>query len=153
MELSKEVVAQYFNLPVKQAANKLNVGLTVLKRRCRQLGFKRWPHRRLMSLDLLISTLQAENGGATVDNYTKVIIARLKEERRRVEENPDYKLASSTIKLRQQISKARYERMKNLNLDPATATEVTPLDVIHPTNNSGFEQMDGAYDCNNERLE
>ena len=58
MEFNIEVLGQYFHLPIAQAANKLNVGLTVLKRRCRNLGFMRWPHRKLNSLDLLITTLQ-----------------------------------------------------------------------------------------------
>ena len=58
MELSKEVIAKYFHLPIAQATNELNVGLTVLKRRCRIMGFMRWPHRKLNSLDLLISTLE-----------------------------------------------------------------------------------------------
>ena len=33
-----ELVSRYFSMPIKQAARELNVGLTVLKRRCSALG-------------------------------------------------------------------------------------------------------------------
>ncbi|PWA74199.1 protein RKD1 [Artemisia annua] len=79
--ITKEEIAQYFHLPIPEAASKLNVGLTVLKKCCRDMGFKRWPYRTLNSLDLLINTLQAENGGATIDECTKEIITSLKEGR------------------------------------------------------------------------
>ncbi|PWA43182.1 hypothetical protein CTI12_AA538170 [Artemisia annua] len=82
---------------------------------------------------------------ATVDDSTKVIITRLKEERRRVEENPDYKLAPSTKKLRDKSFRARHKRRRYLNLEPTTAIEATPLDTIHPTKNSGSEEMHKDY--------
>ena len=56
--MSKEQISQYFHLPISEAASKLNVGLTVFTKCCRAMGFKRWPHRKLNSLDLLINTLQ-----------------------------------------------------------------------------------------------
>jgi hypothetical protein len=51
-------VSQYFCLPIKQAAQELNVGLTLLKRRCRVLGIPRWPHRKVKSLETLIKNVQ-----------------------------------------------------------------------------------------------
>ena len=50
--LSKETISQYFYIPITQAAKELNVGLTLLKKRCRELGIRRWPHRKLMSLHI-----------------------------------------------------------------------------------------------------
>ncbi|PWA88718.1 hypothetical protein CTI12_AA117280 [Artemisia annua] len=144
--LDNRLIREALDFDAKLTANELNVSLSVLKRCGRNMGFMRWPHRKLNSLDLLISTLQAENEGATVDDYTKVIITRLKEERRRVQENPDYKLAPSTKKLRDKSFKARHKRRRNLNLEPTTAIEATPLDAIHPTKNSGSEEMHGDYD-------
>ena len=46
MELTQEVISQYFHLTIMEAAKQLNV------------GFQRWPQRKLKSLDLLISNLQ-----------------------------------------------------------------------------------------------
>jgi len=45
-------------MPIKQAARELNVGLTVFKKRCRELGIPRWPHRKVKSLQTLIDNVQ-----------------------------------------------------------------------------------------------
>lgn len=58
MLLSRETISQYFYMPITQAAKELNVGLTLLKKRCRELGIQRWPHRKLMSLQTLINNVQ-----------------------------------------------------------------------------------------------
>ena len=41
------LVDLYSRFPIEAAAQHLGVGLTVLKKRCRQLGVKRWPHRQV----------------------------------------------------------------------------------------------------------
>lgn len=58
MSLSREMISQYFYMPITQAAKELNVGLTLLKKRCRELGIRRWPHRKLMSIQALINNVQ-----------------------------------------------------------------------------------------------
>jgi len=45
-------------MPITRAARELNVGLTVLKKRCRELGIARWPHRKMKSLKSLILNVQ-----------------------------------------------------------------------------------------------
>jgi len=59
--LSRNTVSQYFYMPISQAAKELNVGLTHLKKRCRDLGIQRWPHRKLMSLQTLIKNIQVSS--------------------------------------------------------------------------------------------
>lgn len=56
--LSRETISNYFYMPITQAAKELNVGLTLLKKRCRELGIRRWPHRKLASLQTLIRNIQ-----------------------------------------------------------------------------------------------
>lgn len=56
--LSRKTISEYFYMPITQAAKELNVGLTLLKKRCRELGIRRWPHRKLMSLQTLINNVQ-----------------------------------------------------------------------------------------------
>lgn len=51
-------LAKYFDLPIVEASRNLNVGLTVLKKKCREFGIPRWPHRKIKSLDGLIRDLQ-----------------------------------------------------------------------------------------------
>ena len=45
-------------MPSEEAAKKLGVGLTVLKRICRKFGVPRWPYRKLKSLDRLITNVE-----------------------------------------------------------------------------------------------
>lgn len=59
--LSRKTISQYFYMPITQAAKELNVGLTLLKKRCRELGIRRWPHRKLMSLQTLIKNVKASH--------------------------------------------------------------------------------------------
>lgn len=56
--LSREQISQYFYMPITRAAKELNIGLTLLKKRCRELGIRRWPHRKLTSLRTLIKNVQ-----------------------------------------------------------------------------------------------
>lgn len=56
--LELEEIRKYFDLPITKAAKELNVGLTVLKKRCRELGIMRWPHRKIKSLQCLIDNVK-----------------------------------------------------------------------------------------------
>ncbi|XP_057840050.2 protein RKD2 isoform X2 [Cryptomeria japonica] len=51
-------LAKYFDVPITEASRRLEVGLTVLKRKCREFGIPRWPHRKIKSLNNLIENLQ-----------------------------------------------------------------------------------------------
>lgn len=51
-------LVKYFDMPIVEASRRLNVGLTVLKKKCREFGIPRWPHRKIKSLDSLIHDLQ-----------------------------------------------------------------------------------------------
>lgn len=57
-DLDLEVIATLFHLPISEAAKRLGVGATVLKKRCRRLGIPRWPYRKLKSLDNVCSNLE-----------------------------------------------------------------------------------------------
>ncbi|KAM0876582.1 hypothetical protein ACQ4PT_036095 [Festuca glaucescens] len=59
--LTFELVSQHFYMPITQAARELNVGLTVLKKRCRVLGIPRWPHRKMKSLRALINNVEVHS--------------------------------------------------------------------------------------------
>ena len=56
--LGLEEIQKHFHIPITEAAKAMNVGLTVLKRRCRELHIMRWPHRKLKSLNSLITNVQ-----------------------------------------------------------------------------------------------
>lgn len=56
--INYEEIRKYFDMPISKAAKELNVGLTVLKKRCRELNIKRWPHRKIKSLEALICNVK-----------------------------------------------------------------------------------------------
>ncbi|KAF0917899.1 hypothetical protein E2562_021624 [Oryza meyeriana var. granulata] len=60
-----EDLRRYFYMPITKAAREMNVGLTVLKKRCRELGVTRWPHRKMKSLRSLILNVQARSNLAS----------------------------------------------------------------------------------------
>lgn len=57
-EITLHELSHYFHMPITQASKELKVGLTVLKKRCREFGIPRWPHRKMKSLNSLIQNIQ-----------------------------------------------------------------------------------------------
>ncbi|XP_019153284.1 PREDICTED: protein RKD1-like [Ipomoea nil] len=113
--LSKKTISNYFYMPINQAAKELNVGLTQLKKRCRMLGIRRWPHRKLNSLQTLINNVQK------IGNSEGVVMAReaielLERENKQVEEIPDVELEDTTKRLRQACFKANYKKRRLLEI-------------------------------------
>ena len=72
--LGLEDLAKYFDLPIVEASKQLKVGLTVLKKKCRQFGIPRWPHRKIKSLDCLIHDLQVHFFLLRLFNFTALEI-------------------------------------------------------------------------------
>lgn len=69
--IALEDLAKYFDLPMVEASRNLNVGITVLKRKCREFGIPRWPHRKIKSLDSLIRDLQVLSLSFLLSNCLK----------------------------------------------------------------------------------
>ncbi|RDX72625.1 Protein RKD1, partial [Mucuna pruriens] len=115
--LTRKTVSQYFYMPISQAARELNVGLTHLKKRCRELGIQRWPHRKLMSLQTLIKNIQEQGEeGHENDEKIRCAIGMLEREKRMVEEMPDLELEVNTRRLRQACFKANYKKRKLMGM-------------------------------------
>eukprot|EP00327_Prymnesium_parvum_P047176 CAMPEP_0205876220 /NCGR_PEP_ID=MMETSP1083-20121108/13675_1 /ASSEMBLY_ACC=CAM_ASM_000430 /TAXON_ID=97485 /ORGANISM="Prymnesium parvum, Strain Texoma1" /LENGTH=116 /DNA_ID=CAMNT_0053238953 /DNA_START=63 /DNA_END=409 /DNA_ORIENTATION=+ len=57
-DLSLATIARYFHMPIVEAAGILGVCTTVLKKVCRRHGIKRWPQRKLQSLNKRIEVLE-----------------------------------------------------------------------------------------------
>lgn len=56
--LEFDEIQKYFDVPITKAAKELKVGLTALKKRCRELNISRWPHRKIKSLTSLIHNIK-----------------------------------------------------------------------------------------------
>ncbi|KAI3521775.1 hypothetical protein L1887_11249 [Cichorium endivia] len=118
MMLSRETISKYFYMPITQAAKELNVGLTLLKKRCRELGIRRWPHRKLMSLQTLINNIQelSKDSGERAEEKLREAVLILERERKKMEEIPDLQLEHNTKRLRQACFKANYKKRRTMGV-------------------------------------
>lgn len=69
-DLTEQDLQQYFHLPMKEAANKLEICLSLLKKSCRRLGIPRWPARKLGGMKGLTpdeKMAAAQNSGTRKD--------------------------------------------------------------------------------------
>ncbi|KAI3747671.1 hypothetical protein L6452_10245 [Arctium lappa] len=111
--LGLEDLAKYFDLPIIEASKNLKVGLTVLKKKCREFGIPRWPHRKIKSLDGLISDLQEEvKRQEEEDAGAALAVAKrqkmIESEKERIEKKPFMDIQRETKKFRQDIFKKRH---------------------------------------------
>ncbi|GMH21948.1 hypothetical protein Nepgr_023791 [Nepenthes gracilis] len=115
--LSREMISEFFYMPITQAAKELNVGLTLLKKRCRELGIRRWPHRKLASIQTLIKNVQelGWDEGEMNEAKAREAIEILEHEKKLMEEMPDLQLHDKTKRLRQACFKANYKKRKLIN--------------------------------------
>lgn len=106
-------LVKYFDVPITEASKRLKVGLTVLKRKCREFGIPRWPHRKIKSLNSLIQNLQEEAkiqeredqlAAMAVMKRTRI----LETERQRIEKKPGTEIHKDTKRFRQDIFKRRH---------------------------------------------
>ena len=103
-------LSSYFHLPSEMACRELGIGLTVLKRQCRKFGIKRWPFRKLKSLDRLISNVQSgmPTAGFDARPYVKSV-EELEEQKRKMETCASLELDADTKRLQQAFSKANHK--------------------------------------------
>lgn len=52
-----EMIKKYFDIPITEASDKCSMCLTKMKKICRKFGVKRWPYRKLKSIDKQLSIL------------------------------------------------------------------------------------------------
>ncbi|KAJ8751959.1 hypothetical protein K2173_000705 [Erythroxylum novogranatense] len=104
--LEMEEIQKHFGLPITRAAKEMKVGLTALKKRCRELNILRWPHRKIKSLKSLINNVK--------DLGLSNEVAMLEEHKRLVETLPDIELTDKTKKLRQACFKVNYKKRRLL---------------------------------------
>ncbi|CAN6484573.1 unnamed protein product [Victoria cruziana] len=112
-ERSKEItfveLSKHFYMPITQAAKKMDVGLTVLKKKCREYGIPRWPHRKMKSLRSLIHSVQELGEDAKVGATQ---LEALKEQVKQMEMMPAMRLPDDTKRLRQTCFKANYKKRR-----------------------------------------
>ncbi|XP_075521120.1 protein RKD1 [Primulina tabacum] len=149
--LTRQMISEYFYMPITKAAKELNVGLTLLKKRCRELGIQRWPHRKLTSLQTLIKNVQelGKDGG---EAKLRDAIAILEQEKKLLEEIPDLQLEDKTKRLRQACFKANYKKRRLMGsvADSSSKSINDPSNFDQNTPNSSFHTL---LDADEEDLE
>uniref|UniRef100_A0A0E0DH82 RWP-RK domain-containing protein n=1 Tax=Oryza meridionalis TaxID=40149 RepID=A0A0E0DH82_9ORYZ len=133
-------IAQYFHLPIREASRTLKIGVSILKRKCRQYNIPRWPHRKIKSLDSLIQDLeyvindgddhddtgddvQQEKHKQTAEEKQEAIMAltrrkqMLETEKETIQQIPAMDLKVETKQFREDVFKRRYRAKKDLAND------------------------------------
>ncbi|GAQ91468.1 RWP-RK domain-containing protein [Klebsormidium nitens] len=110
--ITLEEMQTYFDVPIVGAARLLGVGLTVLKKRCRDFGIPRWPHRKIKSIKVLIDNIKEladpkDSSSVPAASFGDAV-QRLEMERAQIAGRPAIRMAEETLKLRQACFKANF---------------------------------------------
>ncbi|XP_061346026.1 protein RKD5-like [Gastrolobium bilobum] len=113
-KISLSDLVKYFDMPIVEASRNLNVGLTVLKRKCREFGIPRWPHRKIKSLDSLIHDLQEEAKHQELEDKVAAMAVTMRQrmlenEKENIEKKPFMDIQSETKRFRQDVFKRRHK--------------------------------------------
>ncbi|GJN02048.1 hypothetical protein PR202_ga19363 [Eleusine coracana subsp. coracana] len=113
-------IAQCFHLPIREASKTLKIGVSVLKKKCREYGIPRWPHRKIKSLDSLIHDLEDVLGDQTRDDVQlekekqalaiRALTKRkrmLEREKEAIRQKPASDLMTETKQFREDVFKRR----------------------------------------------
>ncbi|KAL6882620.1 hypothetical protein ACP4OV_011310 [Aristida adscensionis] len=128
-------IAQCFHLPLKEASKTLKIGVSILKKKCREYGIPRWPHRKIKSLDALIQDIESIIGEDTREdaqqamqelkesekqNFAIQALAKrkrmLESEKEAIQQKPALGLQPETKEFREDVFKRKY-RAKNAGSD------------------------------------
>nr|GMC49875.1 protein RKD1-like [Ipomoea batatas] len=104
-----DTISPLFHLPASQAAKELNVSEYKLTKMCKKLGVKRWPYRKLHSLDNLLENLQYLSKLKTYI-VGKERVIELQEEKERILKDPNIELCAETQVLMESSRKKRRYR-------------------------------------------
>ncbi|GLJ47366.1 hypothetical protein SUGI_0999710 [Cryptomeria japonica] len=76
-------LARYFHLPISEAAKRLRICPTVIKKICRRNELRRWPYRKVRSIDRNIQTLESQlvGGNGEINESIKSQIEALRNEK------------------------------------------------------------------------
>lgn len=95
--LNAAMLRMHFNLPLNDAAKRLGVCATAIKKVCRKIGIKQWPHRKLKAVEKRLTLLQAEHRHATGDtllDQNQAEIADLEKKRTQLLQGGDCDISS-----------------------------------------------------------
>ncbi|XP_031120923.1 protein RKD1-like [Ipomoea triloba] len=127
--ISLEELSRYFHLNTAQAANKLRIGQSTLKRRCRQLGISYWPQRKFLTLERLYKNVQ-EFGEIKEEAELKRIMNELEDKKKMLLQDPNLKLDKATNKLRVKCNTNIFKKRMYMDSIDFSTLPVSSLHVL-----------------------
>ena len=90
-DYSYEELSRYFHMPINDVSSELGICATLLKKICRRHGIKRWPHRKIKSLDNMIEAFERLASICSADELDTILndIKELKKKRDYLLQNPN----------------------------------------------------------------
>eukprot|EP01133_Synstelium_polycarpum_P012377 gene12377-14522_t len=142
MPLSQDIdlqfLSKYFHLPINDVAKEIGVCATVLKKICRKNGIPRWPHRKIKSIDKMISNLENTTPkNIDEDNRIREEVTALKKKKAYLIKHPNILAIKSSIKqkeaemLNQKINENQFELLH-------TSSSHTPIISLPLGSGSNF---------------
>ena len=153
-DITRDDLASCFHMPSELACRKLGIGLTVLKRQCRKFGIKRWPFRKIKSLDRLINNVSA---GIVPSEGGRVLlksVEELEEQKRQMEVCAIHDLDEETKRLQQAYSKANHKlRRQQEGLPPYGVARPRKAPTAHGGAHDGAQRVEEEYSDEEEEEE
>ncbi|CAM9642952.1 unnamed protein product [Pylaiella littoralis] len=139
-----ELMRQYFNYPLRSAAEAMHISVTTLKRLCRRHGVKRWPHRQISGINRALVDLESQHDAAKGGEAVASVVEELRELHRKRE----------VIIEKAFDSEDESTRNKSFDDEPAPPPPPTPSIPASATRNRNTSTKNGSsrsgeksYDC------
>ncbi|KAK9823933.1 hypothetical protein WJX72_006457 [[Myrmecia] bisecta] len=111
----------YFDLPIQDAAGRLRVGVTTLKKLCRKFHVGRWPYRKRSSVEKMIDTTKKCMDGPMAEEEraeSANVLRTLEHQLELLQTNPHLDLEDKIKDFRQGIFKQNYKNKKIAERNP-----------------------------------
>nr|GME01624.1 replication factor A protein 1-like [Ipomoea batatas] len=144
---SFHTISPLFHLPASQAAKELNVSEDKLTKMCKKLGVKRWPYRKLHSLDNLLENLQYLSKLKTYI-VGKERVIELQEEKKRILKDPNIELCAETqVLMESSRKKRRYRHLMDASYSSHYANSSKMANHVSSSSASTDETVNPSSDA------
>merc|ERR1712137_503794 len=103
-EFTSEDLAKFYHLPINDAAEKLGICSTLLKKLCRKNGISRWPHRKVKSVEQLIQQCEDHLNEYPNDQLVQQQLSELQDKMKILRSNPNVSFSKLLPKHTRKIS-------------------------------------------------
>ena len=123
-------LSYYFQYPINEAAEKLGICATVLKKICRKNGVSRWPHRKIKSIDSMIDSLKDVMEKHPESVHTLGLdLDDLLQKRQYLLENPNVSYKSVVSKYCINAFNAKVQKVQGVNSSSSNFTSNSPTKI------------------------